>query len=51
MASVKPVVMTPTTSGLNFSITRPIPFFRFSLPPKMELSSLMAAALRAMDSL
>ena len=32
-------------------MTRPMPFFRFSQPPKMAVSSLMAVELRAIDSL
>ena len=51
MVSVRPVVMTPTTPGRNFSATRASPFFRFSQPPKMAESSLMAVELRAIDSL
>jgi hypothetical protein len=51
MVSVRPVVMTPTTPGWNFSMTLPRPRFRFSQPPKMAVSSLMAVELRAIDSL
>ena len=43
--------MTPTTAGWNFSMTRFIPALRFSQPPKMAASSLMAVELSAIDSL
>ncbi len=51
MVSVRPVVITPTTAGLNFSMTRLSPNFRFSHPPKMAASSLMLVELSAIDSL
>ena len=51
IVSVRPEVMTPTTPGRNFSTTRPSPALRFSQPPKMAASSLIAVELSAIDSL
>ena len=51
IVSVSPEVITPTTPGRNFSITRAIPSWRFFQPPKIAASSLIAVELSAIDSL